>query len=143
MVKDDVYSLYDVCVFEGGANAELCSDLFLVLLFCLAVALWPELLDGVNGAAVLALYEANGAASTAAEDTAPLAVLFGEVGLGCVVEGCDGDGLCMGMVARRVGAGGGGRGRGGSIFALLDVVGGMWGVYDRAATDGGGGCLRI
>jgi hypothetical protein len=90
MVKDDIDGLYDVGVFEGGTDTEFGGDFLLVLLFGLACALRTKLLDGIDVAAVLALDKTNGAACATAEDAAPLAVLFGKVGLGCVVEGCDG-----------------------------------------------------
>lgn len=84
MVRDNVKGLYDVGVFEGGANAELGGNLFLVLLFGLAGAFWPKLLDCIDHSAVLgaALDETDSAACTTAEDTAKLSVFFGEMDLG-------------------------------------------------------------
>jgi hypothetical protein len=76
MVIDDVDGLDDVGVLESGTHAEFCGDFFLVLLLALACALGPELLDSVDGTAVLALDETDGAASAAAEDAAPFSVLF-------------------------------------------------------------------
>jgi hypothetical protein len=76
MVENDIDSFYDVGVLEGGANTELCGDLFLVLLFALACAAWTKLLYGVYVAAVLSLDETNSATCTAAEYLAPLSVLF-------------------------------------------------------------------
>lgn len=84
VVRDNVDSVYNVCVFESAADAKLCGDLFLVLLFGLALPAGPKLLYGIDGAAILCagLYEADGSAGPRAKDLAPLAVLFGQMGLG-------------------------------------------------------------
>ncbi len=75
-------------MLEGRANAELGGDLLLVFLLGLSDALWFELLDGKDTSAVLAarLDEANRAAGTAAEDAAPLSVLFGKTSMGSVLK---------------------------------------------------------
>ena len=78
MVRDDVYSLNDVGMLEGGADAEFCGDFFLVFLLGLSAPLRAELFDGEDVAAVLAtgLDEADGAAGTGAQDAAPFTVLL-------------------------------------------------------------------
>jgi hypothetical protein len=88
MIRHYVNGLDDVAVLEGGADAELCGDLLLVFLLGFARPLGSELFDGENGTAVLAgsLDEADGAACARAENATPLAILFGEVGLGCAWE---------------------------------------------------------
>lgn len=97
MVKNNIDSLNDVGMLESGPDTELCCDFFLILFFCLACALWTELLDGVDMATILALDKTDGAASATSKDSAPLSVLFGEMGLGGIVERSDGVGMgCMG-----------------------------------------------
>ena len=86
MVGDDVDCFDDVGVLEGGADTEFSGDLFLILLFGFAWAAGTKLLYGIHVAAILALYETNGAACAAAQHLAPLSVLFCEMGLCCVVE---------------------------------------------------------
>jgi hypothetical protein len=66
MVGHDIDCFYDVGVLEGGADTEFSGDLFLILLFAFAWATWTKLLYGIHVAAVLALYETNGATCTAA-----------------------------------------------------------------------------
>lgn len=100
MVKDDINGLDDVWVLEGGADTKFSGDLFLVLLLALSWPLGPELLHGVDGTVVLALDETDGAACAAAQDAAPLAVLFGEMRLGSVVEGGDGGSGVVVVVTR-------------------------------------------
>ena len=89
MVIDDIDSFDDVRVLEGRAHAELCGDLFLVLLLGLPRTLCTKLLDSVDRAAILSLDETNGTSCAAAEDLAPLAILFSDVGMGGLVERSD------------------------------------------------------
>ena len=88
VILHDIDCLDDIGMLERRAHAKLCRDLFLVLLFRLACTLRPKLLDGVDDPAALlgALDEADGAACAAAQDPPPLAVLFGEVSVGGIVE---------------------------------------------------------
>lgn len=51
VVRDDVDGRDDIRVVKGRTNAELGSDLLLVLLLALTGALGPELLDGKDRAA--------------------------------------------------------------------------------------------
>lgn len=76
MVEDDVDCFYDIGVLEGGAYTEFSGDLFLVLLFRFASAARTKLLYGINTAAILALYETNGATCPTAENLSPLSVFF-------------------------------------------------------------------
>lgn len=105
MVIDDIDGLDDVAMLEGRAYTEFSGDLFLIFLFGFVWTLWTKLLDCIDVSAVLTLDETDGATCAAAEDFAPLAVLFGDMGMGSIEEGRDG-------VVR-------GRGRG-SILALPD-----------------------
>ena len=79
-------------MLEGHADAKLCGNLLLILLLRLTDALWFELLDSKDTPAVLVagFDQADGSAGTAAEDAAPLSVLFGETGMGSVLEGKEG-----------------------------------------------------
>lgn len=70
----DVEGLDDVFVVKGGANTELSSDLFGVLLLALPGVAVAELLDGEGYAVRVAFDEANRAASTGPEDAAELAI---------------------------------------------------------------------
>lgn len=92
MVGHDVNGLDDVGMLQGRTNAKLGSNLFLVFTLGFAGALWPELLDGIDTSTILVagLDKANGAASTASEDTTPFTVLLGEMGVCGILEGDDG-----------------------------------------------------
>lgn len=105
-------------MLEGHADAKLCGDLLLILLLRLTNALWFELLDGKDASTVLGACfdEADGAAGTAAEDAAPLSVLFCETGMGSVLEGEEGVRARNGrrkLVVGMAGVGGSGGGDGG------------------------------
>jgi len=65
MVVNDVDGFDDVCMLESRPYAELSGDLFLVLFFGLSGAFRTKLLDGVDMATVLSLYETNSAPGTA------------------------------------------------------------------------------
>jgi hypothetical protein len=88
MVRHNVDGGNDISMLEGGADAKLGGDLFLVLLLALAGAFGAELLYSKGRATGLcaAFYEANSAAGTAAKHTAPLAILFSEMSVGRVLE---------------------------------------------------------
>jgi len=73
-------------MLEGRTYAEFSGDLFLVLFFGFAGTFGTKLLDGVDMATVLALYETNSAPGTAPEDLAPLAVFFSDMGMGSLSE---------------------------------------------------------
>lgn len=78
MVRDNIDSLDDVGMFQGGSNTELCSDLLLVLAFRLARPFGSEFLDGEYAAAVLCtgLNQADGPTCTAAKNAAPFTILL-------------------------------------------------------------------
>jgi len=92
MITNDVDRFNDIGVFEGGADAKLCSDLLLVLLLRLTVALGPELLYGkyMTTVFVAGLDEADSTTSTGAQNAAPLAILFGNMRLSSLRKGIDG-----------------------------------------------------
>ena len=106
-------------MLEGHADAKLGGDLLLVFLLGLTDALRFELLDGKDASSILAacLDQADCAAGTAAEYAAPLSVLFGETGMGDVLEGKEG------VRARR---------------RRRKLVLGMAGVVGSGGRDGGG-----
>ena len=91
MVTNDVDRFDDVGMFECRADAKLCGDFLLVLLLGLTSALWPKLLYGENITTVFVagLDQADSATSTGAQDTTPLAILFGDVSLSSLREGID------------------------------------------------------
>lgn len=123
VVKHDVNGVDNIGVFESRTHAELCGNLFLVLLFTFARAFGTELFHGENGAVILSLDETHGAPCAAAENAPPLAILFAEMGLCGVMKGNDGWMLIrVGAVDRALPARGPG-GRGGSVLALLDGLG--------------------
>lgn len=91
MVTNDVDRLDNVGVFECRADAKFCGDFLLVLLLGLTGALGPKLLYGkyVTTVFVAGLDQADGTTSTGAQDTTPLAILFGNVSLSSLGEGID------------------------------------------------------
>ena len=78
IIRNDVHSVDDVGMLQSGANAKLCGNLFLILLFALTSALWTKLLDSIDSASTFTacLNESHGAASTASKYTAPFTILF-------------------------------------------------------------------
>lgn len=84
MVRHNVDRVNDVRVLERAAHTKLGSDLFLVLLFRLALPSRPKLLDGVDRTSVLCagLDKTDCSACTRAKDLAPFAVLFRQVSVG-------------------------------------------------------------
>lgn len=89
MVIDDIDGFDDVRMLESRTHAELCGDLFLVLLLGLPGTLCTKLFDSVDRAAILSFDKTNGTARTAAEDLAPLAILFSDVSMSGLVERSD------------------------------------------------------
>lgn len=92
MVGHDVDSLDNIGVLQGGSNAKLCGDLFLIFTLSLTRTFRPKLLDSKDATAVLAasLDKTNGSAGTASKNTTPFAVFFGEVCLGSILKRDDG-----------------------------------------------------
>jgi len=68
MVRDDIHGFDDVPMFQGGTHTKLRGDLFLVLLFTLAMPLGSKLLYGKDGTPILiaGLDETDGSASPTA-----------------------------------------------------------------------------
>jgi hypothetical protein len=91
VVTNDVDRFDNVGMFECGADTKLCGDFLLVLLLGLTGALGPELLYGkyMTAVFVAGLDQAHGTTSTGAQDTAPLAIFFGNVSLGGLGQGID------------------------------------------------------
>ena len=92
MVTNDVNRFDDVRVFECGADAKLRGDFLLVLLLRLTSALGPKLLYGKYITTVFAagFDQAYGTTCTGAQNTTPLAIFFGNVGLGSLGQGING-----------------------------------------------------
>jgi len=78
MIGDDVKGVYDVGVFQGGTDAKLGSNLFLVLFFTLTRTLGSEFLGGIDRTTILgaSFYEANGASSASAQDATQFSIFF-------------------------------------------------------------------
>jgi hypothetical protein len=79
MIRNDVHRLDNVAMLEGGANAKLGGDLFLILSLGFGRALRSEFLDSEDGPTRLraALDETDGASRSGPEHATPLAVLLG------------------------------------------------------------------
>ena len=76
-------------MLQGGPYTKLGRNLLLILFFGLAIPPRPELLDCIDGAAILGtgLDETDSATCTRTKNTAPLAILFSEVCLSGFGEG--------------------------------------------------------
>lgn len=89
MIANDVDGFDDVDVLQAGADTELCTDLFLVLALCFACATGTEFFHSIYCASRLctATDETDSSSCTGTEYTAPLAILFGKVGIRCRRKG--------------------------------------------------------
>jgi len=78
-VADDVDGFDDVRMLESGTDTKLGSNLLLVLLLGLTRTFGSELFDGEDVAILFSLDQPDSTARTRTKDSAPFAVLLGEM----------------------------------------------------------------
>ena len=88
MVIDDINRLNDVDMPECHAHTELRGNLALIILLCFGLSPRSEIFHGIRRPALLLvrLDQPHRPACTGPQHLAPLAVLFGEMGLSCLVQ---------------------------------------------------------
>lgn len=85
VIADNVDGLDDIDMFQASTDTKLCAYFLFVFTFCFTRATGTEFLYSIYSPSGLctATDETDGSPCAGTEDTTPLAILFGEVGVGC------------------------------------------------------------